>query len=155
VRNDPRPLEIGPQFAPDRADMPTATRLKLDLRIHRQRLALRENWQIVESRQELRSTTSRSRHLDVALRLMDENRRLREEMDGLRARLKDTEAVERTVENALCDHFLGVQGDWERDAYGNVEEKLDQYGVVTCMTKLLATLADPEPGTTITQKDRS
>lgn len=145
MRNDPRPLEIGPQFAPDRADMPTATRLKLDLRIHRQRLALRNDWQIVEARQEMRSTYARSRHLDTAIRLMVENRRLRDEMDALKARLKDAATVERRVENALSDHFLGLQGDWERDAYGNVEEKLDHHGVVTCMTRLLETMADEVP----------
>ncbi len=77
MRNDPKPLETGPDFTPDRPDMPSAMRLKLDLRIHRQRLALRENWQIVDDRLWARFARPRNRYLETALRLMRENRELK------------------------------------------------------------------------------
>ena len=80
MRNDPKPLEIGPAFTPDRPDMPSAMRLKLDLRIHRQRLALRENWQIVDQRLWARTARPMNRYLDAALRLLRENRELKERL---------------------------------------------------------------------------
>jgi len=85
MRNDPKPLDVGPAFAPDRPDMPTDMRLKLDLRIHRQRLALRENWQIVESRQRMRGVHPDDRLLRSAMRLLRENRSLREQLESLRS----------------------------------------------------------------------
>ena len=81
MRNDPKPLEIGPAFAPGRPDMPSATRLKLDLRIHRQRLALRENWQIVDDRLWARIVRPGNRYLQAVMRLMRENRDLRKRLD--------------------------------------------------------------------------
>ena len=80
MRNDPKPLETGPAFAPDRPDMPTAMRLKLDLRIHRQRLALRENWQIVDQRLWARTVRPNNRYLQSALRLIRENRELKAQL---------------------------------------------------------------------------
>jgi hypothetical protein len=63
---------------PDRPDMPTRTRLKLDMRIHRQRLALRENWQIVERRHWYRRVLHRNRFLEGAMAVLRENRSLKE-----------------------------------------------------------------------------
>lgn len=83
MRTDPKPLAVGPAFAPDRPDMPTDVRLKLDLRIHRQRLALRENWLIVESRQRMRGVHPDDRLLRSAMRLLRENRSLREQLKSL------------------------------------------------------------------------
>lgn len=80
MRNDPTPLATGPAFVPDREDMPTRLRLKLDLRIHRQRLALRENWQIVDTRLWSRTVRPDNRYLQGALRLMRENRDLKEKL---------------------------------------------------------------------------
>jgi hypothetical protein len=80
MRNDPKPLETGPAFTPDRPDMPNATRLKLDLRIHRQRLALRENWMIVDQRLWARVVRPNNRYLQSALRLMRKNRELKAQL---------------------------------------------------------------------------
>ena len=63
---------------PDRPDMPTGTRLKLDMRIHRQRLALRENWRIVDDRHWARRVLHRNRFLEGAMALLRENRSLKE-----------------------------------------------------------------------------
>lgn len=90
MRNDPAPIEIGPDFTSDRPDMPGAMRLKLDLRIHRQRLALRENWMIVDSRLWARTVRPHNRHLDAALRLIRENR-------DLKTRLAEAERVIATL----------------------------------------------------------
>lgn len=90
MRNDPKPLEIGPDFTPDRPDMPNAMRLKLDLRIHRQRLALRENWMIVDSRIWARFARPRNRYLETALRLMRENRELKAQLAEALAAKADT-----------------------------------------------------------------
>lgn len=80
MRNDPTTLEIGPAFVPDRPDIPSAMRLKLDLIIHRQRLALRENWMIVDRRLWARVVRPNNRYLDAALRLLRENRELKERL---------------------------------------------------------------------------
>lgn len=61
--------------------MPSETRLKLDLRIHRQRLALRENWQIVDARLWTRIVRPNNRYLQNALRLVRENRDLKERLE--------------------------------------------------------------------------
>jgi len=61
-----------------RPDMPTAMRLKLDMRIHRQRLALRENWQIVERRHWYGRVLHRNRFLEGAMAVLRENRSLKE-----------------------------------------------------------------------------
>lgn len=91
MRNDPQPLEIGPAFTPDRPDMPSAMRLKLDLRIHRQRLALRENWQIVDQRRWARTSRPMNRYLDAALRLMRENSDLRRQLAEAQAALASSD----------------------------------------------------------------
>lgn len=67
----------GTHADPDRPDMPNTTRLLLDRRIHRQRVALRENWQIVDDRLWARTVRTRNRYLDAALRLVRENRELK------------------------------------------------------------------------------
>lgn len=69
----------------DRPDMPTAMRLKLDLRIHRQRLALRENWMIVDSRHWMRRVLHSNRYLEGALKVLRENRALRDRIAELEA----------------------------------------------------------------------
>jgi hypothetical protein len=88
----PSPEPVAPEpdcFAPvggsDRPDMPTAMRLKLDLRIHRQRLALRENWMIVDSRHWMGRVLHRNRYLEGALKVLRENRALRDRIADLEA----------------------------------------------------------------------
>lgn len=76
----------------DRPDMPTETRLKLDMRIHRQRLALRENWLIVDRRHWARRVLHRNRYLEGALTVLRENRDLKERIAVLERRLADQEA---------------------------------------------------------------
>lgn len=83
---------------PDRADMPTDLRLKLDLRIHRQRLALRENWQIVDTRLWARTVRPNNRYLQSALRLMRENRDLKERLTAALASRDAASTVEADVE---------------------------------------------------------
>jgi hypothetical protein len=87
MRNDPKPLETGPAFTPDRPDMPNALRLKLDLRIHRQRLALHENWMIVDQRLWARTARPMNRYLQGALRLLRENRELKKRLAEAQAAL--------------------------------------------------------------------
>jgi hypothetical protein len=77
---------------PDRPDMPTETRLKLDMRIHRQRLALRENWMIVDNRHWARRVLHRNRFLEGAMAVLRENRDLKQRIADLERRLEDQEA---------------------------------------------------------------
>lgn len=54
---------------------------KLEKRIHNQRLALRENWETVESRQKYRQTPLRSMWLETTIKLGIENRNLKKELE--------------------------------------------------------------------------
>jgi len=78
---DPVPVAPDPASAVggrERPDMPTAMRLKLDMRIHRQRLALRENWRIVERRHWYGRVLHRNRFLEGAMAVLRENRSLKD-----------------------------------------------------------------------------
>lgn len=57
---------------------------KLERRIHNQRVALRQNWQIVEERANHRNTPLRSMWFDLVKKLVAENRELREKMKPLK-----------------------------------------------------------------------
>lgn len=131
--------------SPDRPDMPNRMRLKLDLRIHRQRLALRENWMVVDSRRWAVFVRPRNKLLETALRLLRENRMLKERVAELEAA---SEAVRSGdfVEDVLHRHFLGGVGDWNRDGYGNVDHPLDHDGVVECLTQALRPVRRPDDG---------
>ncbi len=53
---------------------------KLERRIHNQRVALRQNWQIVEQRNKHRPTLLRSMWFEKVKKLIAENRRLKKEL---------------------------------------------------------------------------
>jgi hypothetical protein len=128
----------------DCPDMPSAMRLKLDMRIHRQRLALRENWQIVDRRHWMRRVLHRNRHLEGALKVLRENRRLEARISVLESAIPKGEALARAIDDALHDRFLGGIGGWDRDVHGNVDHALEHDGVVEAMTALIGTFSKEE-----------
>lgn len=54
---------------------------KLELRIHNQRAALRENWMITETQLKHRATPLRSMWWDTVTKLLKENKHLRERLE--------------------------------------------------------------------------
>lgn len=132
---------------PNRPDMPSAMRLKLDLRIHRQRLALRENWLIVDRRHWARRVLHRNRYLEGALRMLRENKALEERLARMQAAIPDAEGLARMIDDALHERFLGSLGDWDKDQFGNVEHALDHGGVVDAMTDLISSFRSEDAST--------
>lgn len=130
---------------PERPDVPSRMRLKLDMRIHRQRLALRENWMIVDARRWAVFVRPRNKLLETALRLLRENHALKDRIAELEAASGAVRSAD-FVEDVLHRHFLGGVGEWDRDEYGNVDHPLDHDGVVECLTQALRTAGRPHDG---------
>ena len=125
--------------------MPNRMRLKLDMRIHRQRLALRENWMVVDSRRWAVFVRPHNKLLETALRLLRENHALKDRIAEIEAASEAARSAD-FVEDVLHRHFLGGVGDWDRDGYGNVDHPLDHDGVVECLTQALRPVGRPDDG---------
>ena len=66
---------------------------KLEKRIHKQRLALRKNWEIVRMQQAYRKTPLKTMWFDKSIALSKDNHALRDELQEAEARLKTCLAV--------------------------------------------------------------
>ena len=56
---------------------------KLERRIHNQRVALRQNWEIIEQHAKYRATPLRSMWWELVKKLMLENKKLRKKLDEI------------------------------------------------------------------------